>query len=92
MTTTIRAAVFRVPRFPWNDTDTPSWRAMVYLDRTEGDERARLERAASWPEAMQAAQKLRADLDAELMAEVHESRAQRREARTEDPYTMEATA
>lgn len=37
--------------------------------------------AASWPEAMQAAYKMLADLDAELMNEVHASRATRRTER-----------
>lgn len=43
-------------------------------------------RAHSWPEAMQLAYKLRAEVDTELMNEVHASRARRRTAAVECPH------
>lgn len=57
------------------------WRVKVTLDGSEFA--ATIE--WSWPEAMQAAYKARADLDTRLMDEVHESRAARRAAMDRHP-------
>lgn len=83
MTTTISAKVFRRPlshhSSPW----------LVDVIATSEDQiiSLRYEAANSWPEAMQLAYKHRADIEAELMDEVHASRATRR-----DVHTVEATA
>lgn len=58
------------------------WTASVQV--TGGPHRRyRSQWCASWPEAMQAAYKLLADLDAELMNEVHASRSSRHAAKNE---------
>lgn len=80
MTRTLRAKVMRIPK------TTGLWLAFAAARDTAGqivinadDELVlREEFTHSHPEAMQAAYKLLADLEAELMAEVHDSRASRR--------------
>lgn len=71
----------------WRDTDVPRgprpWiAAATALDvfDTGHQSRSRAAYAPSWPEAMQAAYKLLADLDRELMDEIHASRSSRRKA------------
>lgn len=75
--TTIRAKVRRLPARGFNDLTGPvPWLAVAYV---EGD-RTRF-RSAWYPTAtaaIDAALKFRADLDAELMEEVHASRSSRR--------------
>lgn len=77
MTTTIRAYVRKAP--------PNSWFAHARATITNDDEIILAGRSSSicysHPEAMQAAYKLLADLEAELMDEVHASLASRREAR-----------
>lgn len=74
--TTIRARVNR--RFEVHPVNRPTepWIARVMLDGKPQFRRTLV--AGSHAEAMQAAYKLIADLDADLMNDVHESRAQRR--------------
>lgn len=69
----IRAIVWKFPL--WD-----VWCAKAYANdgTLKTPPTARSAIADSWPEAMQAAYKLRADLDAELMTEVHANRAARR--------------
>lgn len=83
MTITIRATVRR----NLNTRATPDrkWFALAWV---EGDDsaldartRSRIQYAHSHPEALQAAQVLRAEVERELMDEVHASRASRREER-----------
>lgn len=81
MTTTIRGNVRQ-------DRNTGRWYAhayslpFVYVPAVgEVPEWHELESAASWPEAMQAAYKLLADLDAALVNDVYASRATRRQDR-----------
>lgn len=64
--------------------DAEPWCASVYASGTGGS-RSRSKWCPSWAEAMQAAQKIRRDLDTELMNEVHESRARRRAAEPSAP-------
>lgn len=83
----IRARVFR--RFEVHpkgfDLAMNPWLATVYLNGKP--EFHRQQDAGSHPEAMQAAYKLMADLDAELMNEVHASRATRRAERASQTIT-----
>lgn len=76
MTTEIRAEVHKIH-------GTRNWRVVVGSRTRIHD----IDAAPSWPEAMQLAYKLRADIERELMDEVHASRASRR-----DVHTVEATA
>lgn len=78
MTITIRAAVWHLPTQPrqWVARATARKGALL-ID----PDASRLAIRESWPEAMQAAYKMIADLDRELMDEVHASRASRREAK-----------
>lgn len=81
MTMKLHTTVERRPR-PWAGGPDPlPWRATVVARERESSlrEAFRTARAASHPEALQAAQVLRAELDAELMDEVHASRASRRQ-------------
>ena len=80
MTIKLRARVKRWASEPGPD----AWTVVAWClgtDAATGHQIAthhRFADAPSHPEAMQAAYKLLADLDAELMSEVHESRASRR--------------
>lgn len=83
MTTTIRARVKRWAAEPAPD----AWTVVAWsrgTDEATGSPingNHKFADAPSWPEAMQAAYKLLADLDLELMDEVHASRASRRAQR-----------
>ncbi len=88
MTTTIRARVRR--RFEvhplGHDRFAEPWLAILFIN--DLPHFTRKASAGSHPEAMQAAYKLIADAERELMDEVHASRASRRH----DVHTVEATA
>lgn len=86
MTITIRAKVTCTKNMP---EMSGSYVACAAVSDSAGrTTRAVIETAESWPEAMQAAYKLMADLDRELMDEVHASRASRRAQRCECPIGM----
>lgn len=87
MTTTIKARVYQVTPEP--ESLHREWN--IHISHPTRPRTQILGWAPSWPEAMQKAYKMLADLDAELMDEVHASRASRRETRN-DIHTMEATA
>lgn len=91
MTITIKGQVIRLrPVPPWRVTTPWAARAVVLNDR-DFLRHSPTVYAASWPEAMQAAQLARADLDRELMDEIHAERTDRRKP-TPDIHTMEPTA
>lgn len=81
MTTTIRARVHR--RFEvhplGHDRFAEPWLARLFINGLPHFTRTASASAGSHPEAMQAAYKLIADAERELMDEVHTSRASRRE-------------
>lgn len=81
---TIRTKVRR-----WGHVGTPdAWTVCTWILDTDTETGLPIARkhkfadAPSWPEAMQAAQVLRAQLEQQLMDEVHASRASRRTERT----------
>lgn len=95
MTITIRTQVSNDVRTGQCRAGDPlPWSAWVCVEHDDGrrtNHRGRW--VASWPEAMQAAYKLRSDLDRELMDEIHAERTTRRKTKeAEDVHTMEATA
>lgn len=94
MSIEIRAKVGRFPK-----VNTPSlghipasWRATVYVHDTEkpmtGVAYGLVEWRSSLPEALQAVQVMRRELNQQLMGEVHASRASRRARRCECPIGM----
>ncbi len=84
MSIKLRAHVYREIDFDGLDRLDHPWQVLALATRENGRTVAvngsygRCAVASSHPEAMQAAYKLLADLDAELLAKVHESRSSRR--------------
>lgn len=85
MTIEIRAKVGRFPKTNLHGYRAAPWRARVYVHDTEKPNAAVMYGLEQWrsslPEALQAVQVMRRDLDRELMDKVHESRATRRAQR-----------
>ena len=84
--TTSPAVHAKVKRWA-NDGQPDAWLALAWITDTDAEtslpinRRHRFADAPTWHDAMQAAQALRAELDRELMDEVHASRASRRAER-----------
>lgn len=78
MSTEISAHVMKLDRAE-NQPEGYPWVADVWATSDGQLTHSNSVFAPSWPEAMQAAYKLRADIDAELMNAVHENRASRRQ-------------